>query len=1185
MEFKKPKTLKRYSDEGPNSPLNRKKCKLLSTTIATPEPRKKETDPFDDNFSQFFRSQFIRQISDAETSIIQKSKGTHNTSMSDYNFTQIDGLSQFLDETQFERSITSGQRCITDESSVIDINEPNNEFETDKNENWQFTSQFEKEPLDGEENEPIEYKEDFVEERDHGDNGDKDPDSIDFMIQSSQAFLKELSVLQTNISSICNDTINASKFDTQDFLNPDQCQFEVFKSHVTESQYMHRKRPNEQSISEIIPRATDKKVFLGPSTELNTETIEDQLLAEMVLTTQALAKSTELLEDQLLEGINENDFLDDSEQLNECIDPDSSALNIFSDEDDKENHQNATKHNESIGSKRVSHNTVTTINRSETLPVTAAKYCSMGPFFGLPLKVKKLIRNFKNIDDLYDWQKECLQLPAIEQKKNLIYALPTSGGKTLVSEILIFREILCRQKSCIFILPYVSIVQEKVWSLSPFALELGFLIEEYAAGKGTVPPRKRRKKKSVYIATIEKALVMFDSLIEAGRVDEIGLVIIDELHIIGESGRGATLEALLTKIQYVKAGIQIVGMSATIGNLPELAEFLDADVYQKDFRPVELREYIKCGSDLVELKKDADCIQNAFVPERTISFNYKADALKKDPDHVAGLVSEVIPTKSCLIFCSTKKNCESLTKLLCTMLPKKFTEHKIAERENLIKAIENDMGSVICPILGRSIMCGIAYHHSGLTTDERRHLEEAFRCGVLCVICCTSTLAAGVNLPAKRVIIRSPYVGREFITLSKYKQMVGRAGRAGFGESGESILLCNYKDNQRVCELLCSPMDEVISQMPNSDSRALEAMILSAIGLNIATTQAELQKLVARTMFSIQSNRFDDKDAKTLTNSIIVKLIRSKAVTTDSNTKPEFTNPVPSSSQSLHETTFSTEIDLSQRKRLVLKSSTRLQVEMLGKSSFKSGIDFNRTKIVYTDLQGAQKSLVLLDYFHLLYIVTPYDEYNPPPMPDRNVFYKKYYELDQNQLHTAKIIGIAESTVIKLMSGQAIKPEHERVIKKFFMTMVLNELWHLKPVSDAANSFGIDRGIAQNLMGMAAIEASCLLKFCEELEEFWAFRELFKNLSQRLSNICTVELVPLMQLPSVKMGRAKQLYNAGYKKIEDVARAKPKELVDNIEHMTNRLANQLVSAAKVMLLEKLENLQEEAQECMEVYLS
>lgn len=83
--------------------------------------------------------------------------------------------------------------------------------------------------------------------------------------------------------------------------------------------------------------------------------------------------------------------------------------------------------------------------------------------------------------------------------------------------------------------------------------------------------------------------------------------------------------------------------------------------------------------------------------------------------------------------------------------------------------------------------------------------------------------------------------------------------------------------------------------------------------------------------------------------------------------------------------------------------------------------------------------------------------------------------------------------------------------------MVLNDLWHLKPISEIAMSFKIDRGLVQNLMGMAAIEASCLLKFSEEMEEFWAYRELFKNLSQRLSNICTVELVPLMQLPCVKM--------------------------------------------------------------------
>lgn len=151
-----------------------------------------------------------------------------------------------------------------------------------------------------------------------------------------------------------------------------------------------------------------------------------------------------------------------------------------------------------------------------------------------------------------EWQDQCLNLDAVQLKKNLVYALPTSGGKTLVAELLILKEMLCFKKNVLFILPYISIVQEKIRDLSQFAVSLGFLIEEYAGGKGAIPPVKRRRRNSVLICTIEKALIVIHSLIESRRLSEFGLLVVDELHLLSEEGRGATLETLLTLIMFAK---------------------------------------------------------------------------------------------------------------------------------------------------------------------------------------------------------------------------------------------------------------------------------------------------------------------------------------------------------------------------------------------------------------------------------------------------------------------------------------------------------------------------------------------------------------------------------------------------------------------------------------------------------
>lgn len=301
----------------------------------------------------------------------------------------------------------------------------------------------------------------------------------------------------------------------------------------------------------------------------------------------------------------------------------------------------------------------------------------------------------------------------------------------------------------------------------------------------------------VYIATIEKANALVNSMIELERLNSIGLVVVDELHMLGENGRGATLESCLSKILFAKASIQIIGMSATLSNLSDLAKFLKANLFCNEFRPVTLREYIKLGRCVYSIEDHNADID--LQPQRDICDTSNTDI--GDIDQLSSLVMEVVPTFSCLVFCHTRKNCENVAVLLTKTLPRTILDDKKDKRKILLQQIDIEAAG-LCPVLAQTIPWGIAYHHSGLTADERKLIEEAYLEGTLCVITCTSTLAAGVNLPAKRVILRSPYIGREFITHSQYKQMVGRAGRSGLCENGESIVIIQPKDKMKVCMII-----------------------------------------------------------------------------------------------------------------------------------------------------------------------------------------------------------------------------------------------------------------------------------------------------------------------------------------------------------------------------------------------
>uniref|UniRef100_UPI00398F51AE helicase POLQ-like isoform X2 n=1 Tax=Pristiophorus japonicus TaxID=55135 RepID=UPI00398F51AE len=748
--------------------------------------------------------------------------------------------------------------------------------------------------------------------------------------------------------------------------------------------------------------------------------------------------------------------------------------------------------------------------------IEATSGIDMGPFYGLPSKVKDLIFQLKGIKELYEWQHTCLTLESVQERKNLIYSLPTSGGKTLVAEILIMQELLCRKKDVLFVLPYVAIVQEKVRGLSPFGIELNFLVEEYAGSKGKFPPIKRRQKNSLYIATIEKAHSLVNSLIETERINSVGLVVVDELHMLGEGSRGAILEMALSKILYISKTTQIIGMSATLNNVSDLQHFLKAEHYTSNFRPVQLKEYVKIRDSIYEVDNKSE---DYFTFSRVLNYKYSSNMEKIDPDHLIALVAEVIPKHSCLVFCPTKKNCENVSKMLCKYLNKSFLALKEKEKHALIKELKNIGNGMICPILHGTVPYGLAYHHSGLTNDERKLIEEAYSEGVLCLLTCTSTLAAGVNLPARRVILRSPYVARDFLKRSQYKQMVGRAGRAGIDTEGESILISQEQDKQLVTDLVSRPLEGCYSNLIHGNEKGIKDLLLSLIGLKIAQTLDQIVEFMAGTLLGVQQQHlFKGKNFLEVIEQALEPLMEKGLI-----------NGKISSSSDGEEMYH------------------KLEVTKLGHATFKGSIDLEYCDTLNMDLKKSLEGLVLGNYLHLIYLVTPYDMVSQCT-PDWMIYFRQAAD------------GF--------------------VVTRFYLSLVLYSLFKEMNTWAVALRFNMPRGFMQSLLNSAAAFASSVLHFCEELEEFWAYQALFSDLTHKLSYCVKPELVPLMEISGVREARARQLHHAGYKSLSYLANANPEVLVKTIEHMSKRQAIQIVFSAKMLLNEKAEALQEEVEELL-----
>lgn len=381
---------------------------------------------------------------------------------------------------------------------------------------------------------------------------------------------------------------------------------------------------------------------------------------------------------------------------------------------------------------------------------------------------KRIIRSW-GIDELYPPQGS--SVGDVLDGKNVVLAFPTASGKSLLAYLAIIKRVIEGGGKALYIVPLRSLASEKVEDLREFEV-LGLKV---AVSMGDYDePDPRLEHHDVIVATSEKA----DSLLRhnVGWLKDINLVIADEVHLINDRDRGATLEVTLSKLKQVNSKAQIIALSATIRNSDALAEWLGAEHHKSEWRPVELSESIYHNGTL----KFGDGTIQEVPPGDPVSV-----LCRKTLEEGA----------QCMVFVSTRRSAESLAGNMADLVGEYLGDRERRELQDLAEQIRDNSTTSMGKNLARLVESGTAFHNAGLSNVQRRMVEKGFKSRKIKLITATPTLAAGVNLPARRVIIRDckrydPLHGfNNPLPVMEVKQMCGRAGRPGYDDVGEAILI------------------------------------------------------------------------------------------------------------------------------------------------------------------------------------------------------------------------------------------------------------------------------------------------------------------------------------------------------------------------------------------------------------
>ena len=420
--------------------------------------------------------------------------------------------------------------------------------------------------------------------------------------------------------------------------------------------------------------------------------------------------------------------------------------------------------------------------------------------------------------ELYPHQEEAVRV--IEKNRNLLLTVPTAAGKTLVAYIAIYRNFMAGRKT-LYVVPLKALAGEKFSELRKMR-KIGAKVTISIGDYDTSPSNLRNY--DIIICTSEKA----DSLVhhDPSFLYEVGLIVADELHLVGEKTRGPRLEMVLTAAKTVNPDLRILGLSATVANSKEIAKWLGADLVASDFRPVPLEEGV--------------VFRNRIYTSRDEYIK-----LEKGSDVSSLAMRFVNEGGQVIIFRSSRKRAEETA----------INFPKIMEGASLKQEIDDSEKDHLTSTVDELIQKGVAFHHAGLPNQTRTRIEDMFRKGRIKVISATPTLAAGINLPARAVLIRD--ITRysdgysDYLSNGEIRQMMGRAGRAGYDKKGYAYVYASSDQGfERSLEYLKGETEPVISQM-NQES-LIRFNILALISSGLAVTDKQIMEFFGRTLMSHQ---------------------------------------------------------------------------------------------------------------------------------------------------------------------------------------------------------------------------------------------------------------------------------------------------------------------------------------------